>query len=250
MNYTLDTAAIRKRFNEVVVGSIDGQIAILILMASGLDYFDIVTGCLVDADTLDAYDWLIRPGDRCEVDVCGDWEMATYRGMTGDWGRPFYAQVHGDTLTLGFDNIRPLPAPVAEVKPATSPEGQWISVNDRLPEKGSRILLYDCNEDGDGFGVLTGRYSDAGWYLEGELSGDATITHWMPLPIPPITPVAEKEPTLGIALTREQVTKLELAYANSLVMAAHSHGLQILQKAVQEILEAWVTLARKEHNEP
>lgn len=58
---------------------------------------------------------------------------------------------------------------------------EWISVKDKLPEKQTRVLLFDnC-----GFGILTGRIGSAGWYLEGDLDKYANVTHWMPLPEPP-----------------------------------------------------------------
>lgn len=58
---------------------------------------------------------------------------------------------------------------------------KWISVKDKLPEKQTRVLLFDNG----GFGILTGRIGSAGWYLEGGLDEFANITHWMPLPEPP-----------------------------------------------------------------
>ena len=58
---------------------------------------------------------------------------------------------------------------------------EWISIEDKLPEKGKRVLLYDRN----GFGVLSGRLNSAGWYLEGDLDHQANITDWMELPEPP-----------------------------------------------------------------
>jgi len=58
---------------------------------------------------------------------------------------------------------------------------QWISVEDELPPNKERVLLFDS----DGFGVLSGRFSNSMWYLEGEKDTNANITHWMPLPKAP-----------------------------------------------------------------
>lgn len=58
---------------------------------------------------------------------------------------------------------------------------KWISVKDRLPKIGQRVILFDSN----GFGSLSGRLLSAGWYLERELDLSANITHWQPLPEPP-----------------------------------------------------------------
>lgn len=57
----------------------------------------------------------------------------------------------------------------------------WISVEDRLPEKGMRVLVYDNM----GFGLVSGYHSTAGWYIEGNLDLDSNVTHWQPLPKPP-----------------------------------------------------------------
>ncbi len=152
MNPTLDTDAIRKRFAEAIVGiREDGTMAVLVpgqyseydIIASQ-HYIDLVSGCRYSKHNLtNQFPTLIRPGDRCEVDVCGDWEMATYRGMTGDWDRPFYAQVHGDTLTLGFDKIRPLPKPVAEAKPTR--EQKAMELVERLAR--FHLTFRDCTAD-------------------------------------------------------------------------------------------------------
>ena len=58
---------------------------------------------------------------------------------------------------------------------------EWISVKDRLPEIGVRVLV----SDNEGFGVLSGRLMHKGWYLEGELDKNANVTDWQPLPKPP-----------------------------------------------------------------
>ena len=59
---------------------------------------------------------------------------------------------------------------------------KWISVDEKLPKKLERVILFDKN----GFGAISGRYGDMGWYLEETLDLYANITHWMPLPEPPM----------------------------------------------------------------
>lgn len=61
---------------------------------------------------------------------------------------------------------------------------EWISVQNELPEKLTRVIIFDNG----GFGAVTGRLGSSGWYLEGSLDFHANITHWMPLPEPPEQP--------------------------------------------------------------
>jgi hypothetical protein len=80
-------------------------------------------------------------------------------------------------------------------------EDEWISVNDRLPEEGLRVLVYA--KDGARRGQATAYQLDKVWW--GGIWGDQKephidlndecfevpdiptryITHWMPLPEPP-----------------------------------------------------------------
>lgn len=55
-------------------------------------------------------------------------------------------------------------------QPTIEPKQEWISVKDRLPEKGKSVLVYWD----DGF--------DIGEYVGGEVGDDV---YWMPLPEPP-----------------------------------------------------------------
>ena len=71
--------------------------------------------------------------------------------------------------------------------------GEWISVNDRMPEiKDDAVLAYWAENDGmdmvniqDYFSEITAGLDENGnqlytkWYLT------VGITHWMPLPEPP-----------------------------------------------------------------
>ena len=62
---------------------------------------------------------------------------------------------------------------------------KWISVEDRLPEAGQHVLIFEphclSNPDrgiGDGF--------CDGDFLDKKPNGSYWITHWMPLPEPPV----------------------------------------------------------------
>jgi hypothetical protein len=55
---------------------------------------------------------------------------------------------------------------------------QWISVKDRLPEKGDRVLISYHD------GVSIGSYHrNDDWHVIGIIL--RSVTHWMPLPKPP-----------------------------------------------------------------
>ena len=53
----------------------------------------------------------------------------------------------------------------------------WISVDDRLPEKGDLVNIVK------GGAVVCGFYDGEWWDINGRRGGD--VTHWMPLPEPP-----------------------------------------------------------------
>lgn len=63
--------------------------------------------------------------------------------------------------------------------------GDWISVDDRLPQIGDNVMIY--NTEG---AILIGYMVNDGWvafFADGEkLMGELTATHWMPLPEPPV----------------------------------------------------------------
>ena len=61
---------------------------------------------------------------------------------------------------------------------------EWISVTDRLPEKGEEVLVFDTRENWTGFAWLR---PDETWTALGfDFPFDlGEVTHWMPLPQPP-----------------------------------------------------------------
>lgn len=61
-------------------------------------------------------------------------------------------------------------------------KGEWISVEERLPEEGTRVLGYDYMGNVVCYFVYGTRY----WFEDGWNSAKGWgVTHWMPLPEPP-----------------------------------------------------------------
>lgn len=60
----------------------------------------------------------------------------------------------------------------------------WISVDDKLPEPELSVIVYPYNyEDSEDFSI-TGFYFGGKWYSE--KTHETVVTHWRPLPPPPV----------------------------------------------------------------
>jgi hypothetical protein len=64
---------------------------------------------------------------------------------------------------------------------------KWISVEEKLPEKGARYLVYALSADENRPLITIARYdpNGFGWSLLPKIWIPA-ITHWMELPAPPV----------------------------------------------------------------
>lgn len=69
----------------------------------------------------------------------------------------------------------------------------WIPVTERLPEVGRRVLVTDGKHVSFGYNLLGGEENL--WYVQFPCNDDE-VTHWMPLPEPPM----RKEKNDGTAL--------------------------------------------------
>ena len=74
-----------------------------------------------------------------------------------------------------------------QTMPTLTPQNEWVSVEERLPERGKDVLLYFEEESRISVG---GRYDVGdGWYAvivnEYETICDTSPRSWMPLPAPP-----------------------------------------------------------------
>jgi hypothetical protein len=127
MNYTLDTAAIRRRFEQAIIGiRQDGTMAVLV-QNNDNTLFDLVTGRQYGTGfgivpAIDAFPTLIRPGDRCEVSARGTkWHNRMFLGFSGYADVPFGVRESDDhsgeySAVIAFSHIRPLPAAETEAK--------------------------------------------------------------------------------------------------------------------------------------
>ena len=63
---------------------------------------------------------------------------------------------------------------------------QWISVKDRLPRTGVKVLVYLPAYKSQSFGILwKGEWGVGEAGALGRMAAGLTVTHWMPLPEPP-----------------------------------------------------------------
>ena len=79
-------------------------------------------------------------------------------------------------------------------KPSITPPNEWVSVEERLPERNGGYIVTACDEGcpaGEGIWydtvVVFAEYYDGCWTWNDGTEYDLTdiVTHWMPLPAPP-----------------------------------------------------------------
>lgn len=69
-------------------------------------------------------------------------------------------------------------------KPTLTPPNEWVSVYDRLPEPGERVLATDCGFVGEFYINKRGKWQRYNVNCS-ELLMALDILYWMPLPAPP-----------------------------------------------------------------
>lgn len=68
---------------------------------------------------------------------------------------------------------------------------EWISVKDRLPEKGKLVLIWTGNDDRRPAIFLAYLDDDGQEWVDGDYyTGAEYVTYWQPLPEPPQEPDA------------------------------------------------------------
>ena len=71
-----------------------------------------------------------------------------------------------------------------ERQPTLTPPNEWVSVYDRLPEPGERVLATDCGFVGEFYINKRGKWQRYNVNCS-ELRMALDILYWMPLPAPP-----------------------------------------------------------------
>ena len=71
-----------------------------------------------------------------------------------------------------------------DVLPTLTPPNEWVSVYDRLPEPGERVLATDCGFVGEFYINKRGKWQRYNVNCS-ELLMALDILYWMPLPAPP-----------------------------------------------------------------
>ena len=72
----------------------------------------------------------------------------------------------------------------AQTLPTLTPQNEWVSVYDRLPEPGERVLATDCGFVGEFYINKCGKWQRYNVNCS-ELLMALDILYWMPLPAPP-----------------------------------------------------------------
>lgn len=75
-------------------------------------------------------------------------------------------------------------AAFVEQMPTLTPPNEWVSVYDRLPEPGERVLATDCGFVGEFYINKRGKWQRYNVNCS-ELLMALDILYWMPLPAPP-----------------------------------------------------------------
>lgn len=73
----------------------------------------------------------------------------------------------------------------AQTLPTLTPQNEWVSVEDRLPTPGERVIATDEQFVGEGYIDSCCRWYRYGGFEWRFFDIERDVTHWMPLPEPP-----------------------------------------------------------------
>ena len=117
--------------------------------------------------------------NACSTMVSASWHIHRLVGGRCAIRRNHYDKEHGSKdFIYGIETV----LEYAENLQTTDVAQEWISVDDRLPEKYAMVLIYDGDsvEPSLFFGDLG--FYEADKYEANPFCG---VTHWMPIPLPP-----------------------------------------------------------------
>lgn len=97
-----------------------------------------------------------------------------------------HSNYHGDSILAAIYCAAEGKENDAPIRPIETTPNEWVSVEDRLPEKGQTVLFHQK----DGF-ICCAEYfagnalMSPGWFIDNDSWDAKEVTHWMPLPAPP-----------------------------------------------------------------
>ena len=117
-------------------------------------------------------------------EICGDWAL-----QIREPGHPhqflyFNSENNADLVKSILEWEDEHPNEAVPYKPTLTPQNEWVSVEERLPEPGERVLATDCGFVGEFYINKRGKWQRYNVNCS-ELLMALDILYWMPLPAPP-----------------------------------------------------------------
>lgn len=117
-------------------------------------------------------------------EICGDWSLHIKCPGTSNNFLFFKSRNNAELVKsiLEWEDAHPNEA--VPYKPTLTPPNEWVSVEERLPEPGERVLATDCGFVGEFYINKRGKWQRYNVNCS-ELLMALDILYWMPLPAPP-----------------------------------------------------------------
>lgn len=128
-------------------------------------------------------------------EVCGDWSLHIKGPGTSNNFLFFKSRNNAELVKAILEWEDAHPNKAVPYKPTLTPPNEWVSVEERLPDKHDEYIVCACDEGepideriwGNTVVVFADYYDGTFTWYEGNREYDISdiVTHWMPLPAPP-----------------------------------------------------------------
>ena len=128
-------------------------------------------------------------------EVCGDWSLHIKGPGTSNNFLFFKSRNDAELVKAILEWEGAHPNKAVPYKPTLTPPNEWVSVEERLPDKHDEYIVCACDEGepideriwGNTVVVFADYYDGTFTWYEGNREYDISdiVTHWMPLPAPP-----------------------------------------------------------------
>ena len=128
-------------------------------------------------------------------EICGDWSLHIKGPGTSNNFLFFKSRNNAELVKAILEWEDAHPNKAVPYKPTLTPPNEWVSVEERLPDKHDEYIVCACDEGepideriwGDTVVVFADYYDGTFIWYEGNREYDISdiVTHWMPLPVPP-----------------------------------------------------------------